>query len=243
METDLQLPDFLGIGAVKAGTTWLHRNLIVHPELYLPIQKPLYFWDRHRERGLEAYSRILAPGRDRLSGEFTASYSVLSAERKDEIRDLLPDLKLILILREPRDRAWSEARMELTLIREQDAGTLGEDDYVSFIESTKCRERGDYAAIIRAWTDRFPREQVYIGLYDDIKSAPRKLLSEVFDFLGVTAPDDWDEYPFTQRIFKGPEIDIPDRCRELLEQMYRKPEIEEVSKLSGLDLVGTWNYE
>jgi hypothetical protein len=243
MSEDLLLPDFLGIGAVKAGTTWLHRNLYEHAELYLPVQKPLYFWDRHRARGLEGYARILSPGRDRLRGEFTASYSVLPSETKSEMRDLMPDLKLILVLREPRDRAWSEAKMELTLIQERDAQTLDEDDYMRFIRSEKCRERGDYAAILRSWTDAFPREQIHVGLYDDIRDHPRRFLGQVFDFLGVATPDDWSSYPFTERIFKGPEIDIPDRCRELLEETYHKAEIEEVARLSGLDLVKAWGYE
>ena len=88
MTTDLLLPQFLGIGAVKAGTTWLHRNLYEHPGLYLPIQKPIFFWDRHRERGLEGYSRIFEPGRELLRGEFTASYSVLQPVVKDELRQL-----------------------------------------------------------------------------------------------------------------------------------------------------------
>ena len=47
---ELLLPSFLGIGVVKAGTTWLHRNLLEHPELYLPIQKPVFFWDRHIDK-------------------------------------------------------------------------------------------------------------------------------------------------------------------------------------------------
>lgn len=242
MTQDLVLPQFLGIGAVKAGTTWLHRNLFEHPDLYLPVQKPVFFWDRHRERGLELYSRIFSPGRDQLRGEFTASYSVLPPGTKDEIRELIPDLKLILILREPRSRAWSEAKMELTLIQEKDASELTEDDYLAFLQSEKCLERGDYPAIIREWTKRFPREQIYIGLYDDIREAPQKLLTEVLQHLGVEAPSDWSGYPFTQRIFKGPEINLPERCREYLEQTYQTAEIEQTSALCGIDLVKAWNY-
>ncbi len=242
MTDELVLPQFLGIGVVKAGTTWLHRNLFEHPDLYLPVQKPVFFWDRHRERGLELYSRIFSPGRDKLRGEFTASYSVLSPEIKNEIRQLIPELRLVLLLREPRSRAWSEAKMELTLIQEREAAALMEDDYLSFLKSDQCRERGDYAAIIRAWTECFPREQIYIGLYDQIRDDPRQLLTEVLQHLGVEAPSDWSGYPFTERIFKGPEIAQPDSCRDYLEQAYQTSEIEQVSALCGLDLVKAWNY-
>ena len=242
MTSELLLPNFLGIGAVKAGTTWLHRNLFEHPDLYLPLQKPVFFWDRHLEKGVETYARIFEPGRDKLRGEFTASYSVLSAETKDLIRELISDLKLVIVLREPKSRAWSEAKMDLTLIQERDKGSLSEDDYIEFIRSEKCRERGDYAAIIREWSKRFPREQIYIGLYDDIVNEPQKLLTEVFDFLDVAVPTDWSSYPFSKKIFKGPEISLPARCSELLEEMYPLSSVEEVAELSGLDLVRAWNY-
>lgn len=242
MNSDLLLPKFLGVGAVKAGTTWLHRNLFEHPELYLPIQKPVFFWDRHLDKGVETYARIFEPGRDLLRGEFTASYSVLSGETKDLIAKLIPDLKLVLVLREPKGRAWSEAKMELTLIQEREKSSLSERDYLDFIQSDKCVERGDYASIIREWSARFPREQIYIGLYDDIVNEPQKLLTEVFRFLDVDVPTDWSDYPFSKKIFKGPEIAMPTRCRALLDEMYSKNLVEEVADLSGLDLVRAWNY-
>ncbi|MFT7462980.1 MAG: hypothetical protein ACI9EF_001322 [Pseudohongiellaceae bacterium] len=240
MTSDLVLPGFLGIGAVKAGTTWLHHNLRPHPGLYLPIQKPVYFWDRHREKGLESYSRILSPGREQLIGEFTAAYSVLPKHTKQELRELIPDLKLVLVLREPKSRAWSEARMELTLIQERDASELTTDDYLEFLRSKKCTERGDYPAMIRAWLEFFPREQLFIGLYDDIIRRPQGFLTEIFNFLEVDVPDDWSGYPFTKKIFGGPVIEIPEACAALLDEMYGEAEIAETAELSGLDLQFAW---
>jgi hypothetical protein len=79
-------------------------------------------------------------------------------------------------------------------------------------------------------------------LYDDIISRPDGFLSDIFGFLGVDVPDDWSGYPFQRRVFEGPVIEIPDACRALLDDMYKAPEIEETSKLSGLDLVQAWNY-
>lgn len=238
---ELLLPNFLGIGVVKAGTTWLHRNLLEHSELYLPIQKPVFFWDRHVDKGVDSYARIFEPGRDLLRGEFTASYSVLPAQTKAQIRGLIPDLKLILVLREPKSRAWSEAKMELTLIQEREKSTLSEEDYLEFLRSEKCQERGDYVSIIEDWCAHFPREQLYIGLYDDIANDPRKLLTEVFAFLGVAVPQEWSDHLLAKRIFKGPEVELPQRCQDLLESMYPRSVIQEIAEASGLDLLRAWN--
>ena len=103
------LPDFLGIGAVKASTTWLYRNLYQHPALYLPITKPVRYFDRHRDKPIETYKAIFKPAAGRLCGEFSASYSVLPIETIEYIHELMSDLKLIFLMREPKARAWSEA--------------------------------------------------------------------------------------------------------------------------------------
>src|SRR5688572_21071755 len=62
----LALPGFLGIGAQKSGTTWLHVNLACHPELYLPAQKEVHYFDRHFDKSLEYYSRRFRPGDGRI---------------------------------------------------------------------------------------------------------------------------------------------------------------------------------
>src|SRR5258708_38882085 len=101
------LPNFLGIGAVKAGTTWLYRALYQHPQLYLPITKPVRYFDRHIDKPIETYKAIFKPGADRVRGEFSASYSVLPIETIDYIHELMPRVKLIFLMREPKARAWS----------------------------------------------------------------------------------------------------------------------------------------
>ena len=109
----LSLPHFLGIGAVKAGTTWLYRNLRCHPELYLPHPKEVHYFDQRFDRGLRFYAGKFEDGRARVRGEITPAYSALPPDRIRFIRSVMPDLKLIFLMRNPVDRAWSHALMDL----------------------------------------------------------------------------------------------------------------------------------
>src|SRR5262245_8764381 len=103
---------FLGIGAQKAGTTWLHENLRTHPVLSFPHGTEIHFWDAQRDRGIDWY-RSLFVSSDRVEGEITPAYAILPPRQVAEIAATFPDLRLIYILRNPIDRAWSSALMAL----------------------------------------------------------------------------------------------------------------------------------
>lgn len=240
MGEPLTLPHFLGIGAVKAGTTWLHDALRAHPDLYLPLHKPVFYWDRHIDKPLSRYAHLFEAAGGRLCGELTASYSVLPEATIARIRELVPRMKVLFVMREPRARAWSEAKMEFSVVNPKPDPT--EDDYVSFLNSRQCADRGDYAAIIRRWRSAFGADQVYIGLYDDLQEDPRGFLSRILDFLGATTDVDWSRFPLGETIFKGIEKALPDRCAEILDRMYTREAIDRMSEASGLDLARRWGY-
>ncbi|MEA2768588.1 MAG: hypothetical protein QOD93_1550 [Acetobacteraceae bacterium] len=236
------LPDFLGIGAVKAGTTWLHRTLYQHPEVYLPATKPVRYFDRHIAKPIETYKAIFKPGADRLRGEFSASYSALPLEVIHYIRDLMPGLKTIFLMREPKARAWSEARMEFSVIRGFGAKPISDADYCDFINSEQCRARGDYLSILQNWSSVFPRNRIFTDLFEDIKTQPNALLLRVLGFLGVSPNVDYSSYPLEKKVFEGLPVAMPERCRQLLEQMYQTSQIRVLGDFVGMDLVGKWGY-
>ena len=240
----LILPDFLGIGAVKTGTTWLYRNLYQHPEIFLPIKKPVFFFDKNFDKGLDGYSRIFRKAGDRLIGEFTASYSTLPLDRIRFIRGVMPKAKFIFLMRHPIYRDWSDARMELSVIQERDPSDITHDDLLSEIQTKQCRDRGNYLQILKNWFDVYPREQFFIGTYEDMFSRPRAFLAEIFAFLGVTSSGlDWDQYPIGDVIFKGANIQLPADIQELLDARYPLSYVETLGQFLGMDFTTIWKYK
>ena len=147
-------PDFIGIGAQKAGTTWLGRNLRLHPEIWMPGIKELHYFNerindpknlistalrqdngrRHREPALAPagqespptppepvlqedflwdlryyagapgdgwYASLFEPGRGKVKGEITPAYSMLGRDSIARVHDLVPEAKLIFMMRNP----------------------------------------------------------------------------------------------------------------------------------------------
>ena len=237
----LQLPDFLGIGAVKAGTTWLYRCLYNHPALFLPVKKPVFYFDKNFHKPLADYARIFRRATGKTKGEITASYSTLPLGRIRFIRRIIPELKIIFLMRQPIHRDWSDARMELTVIQEKQPDAITHQDLVGEIESRQCRDRGNYLQILQNWCSVFPREQFLIGTYEDMFSRPKDFLKEVFSFLGVSTEIDWEKLPIDEFVFRGAGIQMPDDIRQTLQQRYPPARIQELGRFLDLDLADTWN--
>lgn len=142
------LPDFLGIGAQKAGTTWLHENLRCHPELYLPDAKELHYFDWDFHQSLRSYAEHFRDGADRVKGEITPGYSILSSIRIALIKDLMPDLRLLFLVRNPISRAWSQALMNLVGRTNRRREDVSDDEFRKHFRSTRSVKRGDYLTTI-----------------------------------------------------------------------------------------------
>lgn len=206
------LPDFLVIGAQKAGTTALYAYLRWHPAITGPSWKEVSFFDRHWWRG-EAWYRgqfPLRPG-GRLVGEASPSYLFhpLAPERA---RAVVPDAKLIVLLRDPVDRAYSQYQHEVALGREplsfedalaaEDDRTRGEVERLLADPRAFSRAwwdhtyaaRGLYAEQLERWLMVFPREQLLVVTTDELGERPGEAYASILAFLGA-APHQLDDYP------------------------------------------------
>lgn len=246
--TSLRLPTFLGIGVPQAGTTWLYDMLSCHPEIGLSKRKEVQYFDKNLHRSLGWYAHwfeSVSP-EARAWGEVSPSYCVLSTDRISDVRSLLPDCRLVLLLRNPVDRAWSAARRVFSQLAEPHFHTTPEDvaeeEYFKYFRAEhlylpEVRHkhgsfapgllRGHYTAILDNWLSVFPAEQLLIGLYDTLRDDPTELLGRVFAHLGVDTEVDWSRFPLRQRVNQNPERPVPPRVREFLEDLYC-PEIERV---------------
>jgi hypothetical protein len=211
------LPNFLIIGAQKAGTTALYAYLRRHPAITGPSWKEVSFFDRHYARG-EAWYRGNFPNALRargLVGEASPSYLFhpLAPER---VAAMVPEAKLVALVRNPVDRAFSHYQHEVALGREplsfEDA-LQAEDDRLSGEEERMradpayfsrswwdytYRARGRYAEQLERWLAVFPREQLLIVPNEDLDSEPERTHARVLEFLGA-APHQLESYP---RVFE-----------------------------------------
>jgi hypothetical protein len=175
---------FVGIGAQKAGTTWLYEMLRQHPELSFPAGKEVHFWDKHRHRGISWYQALFDTEDGRIHGEITPAYSALPRDVIAEIAIALPHLKMILIMRNPIDRAWSAARMAMH--RESRAPHEVSDDWlVRQFRDPDSLARGDYETCIRNWRSAFPEGRLLVLTFDQLAADPAGLVARCFSHLGV----------------------------------------------------------
>jgi hypothetical protein len=182
----MALPNFLGIGAQRAGTTWLAENLRTHPQVYLPpARKEVHFFDWHYERGIDWYESYFPDEKikekHQAIGEVTPKY-LFDPLVPDRISDHLPSVKLIAVLRNPVERAYSHYGLR---IRDQGIQV----DFQTFIEKNQeVVDRGKYAQQLHRYLDHFSRDQLLVIIFERFIQDPELVHREIGDFLGVS-PD------------------------------------------------------
>lgn len=221
-------PDFLVISPPKTGSTWLADNLRCHPELYVPpIKEVKYFSSLFRWLDFGWYCDHFTPAGDRRAGEASPSYAALSAATIRRVRQLLPDVKLVFLMRDPVSRAWSHAKHnrlygEANFCPTATAPpTSGDDQWRANFVHDWPLVSGDYLGQLRRWTDVFPAEQMYVGFYECIASRPTELLRDVFRFLGVDPSVNLSGFPVTERVLAGPTDELPDHLARDLRGLLR----------------------
>ena len=231
------LPDFLVIGAQKAGTTALYAYLRWHPAITGPSWKEVSFFDRHWWRG-EAWYRGQFPlrSRGRLVGEASPSYLFhpLAPERAFAV---VPGAKLVALLRDPVDRAYSQYQHEVALGREplpfeealaaEAERTRGEVERLLADPRAFSRAwwdhtyaaRGLYAEQLERWLAVFPREQLLVVTTDELGERPAESYASILAFLGAP-PHQLDEYP---RVFDRDYAPMEPETRAALSARFEEP--------------------
>jgi hypothetical protein len=193
----MTMPNFLIIGAMKSGTTALYYYLEQHPEIYMsPVKEPNFFSSQEQENAADAVTNIgtyqhLFRGGSGKKALGEASHSYLYEPRAAaEIKRYVPEAKLIAILRNPIDRAYSHF---LHMVR---SGTEPLDDFAQALREEEVRihkertfqdyiGRGLYYNQLKRYFGTFPQEQVRVYLYEDLSGAPISTVQDAFRFLKV----------------------------------------------------------
>ncbi len=166
----------------------------------------------------DEWYRALFPTADHLvCGEITPAYSILGEKEVAHIARLFPDLKIILLLRNPIDRAWSQIRFDWTRGARADITNI--EEIKAFIDSPKQALRSSYLRMLALWEAHFPPERFFVGFYEDIVERPTELLERVTRFLGIDSisatTQDLERKVHVSR--KGP---MPPEIREYLNRKY-----------------------
>jgi hypothetical protein len=188
-------PDFFIIGAQKSGTTSLYSHLVQHPNVILRVNKEVHFWSRNRncEKGMAWYRSHFPSGIEKkvrsgfqsgkvLSGEGTTVMSLPNAPSR--IRDQYPALKLIAILRDPVQRAFSHYRHVRRTHPEQEP--LPFEEAIQQ-EDRDYKSRGRYAEQLQRWFSLFGRDQVLVSSFERFVEKPQEATDKCFRFLNLSA--------------------------------------------------------
>lgn len=218
-------PDFLCIGAQRAGTTWLHGMLRTHPGIFLPEAKELHFFDEPPDLG--GYDGLGHPGRPRyfdpesradwrwyrrqfrvaapgqVRGEITPYYAVLSERRVALAAERLPGLRIIYVIRNPVRRAWSGFRLFWSAPENRGRALPDIETLRRTILHPAKLIHGDYRRNAALWEGRCGRERTLYLSFDDIVDRPRETLAAAARFL------DADPGPFAAAALPGKINDAP----------------------------------
>lgn len=175
------------------------------------------------------YESLFDYGSHLVRGEITPAYSLLNESDVKHIADLIPNLKIIYIMRNPIDRAWStikyhEKRYGKNLTQ------LNLSDQKKYLSNPSIMARSDYANTLIRWRKHFPESQIFTAYYDEIISHPRNLLKRLSGFLEINYIESAIE--LSTKINSSSEILAPKEVRVFLNEIYttKIKEIHELEK-------------
>ena len=241
------LVSFMVIGAAKCGTSALHRYLIKHPHIGGGKNKELHFFDNtsnFKQQNLDYtpyHQQFDVSNRNKIFGDFTPDYMYFQ-ESAQLIWSYNPNVKLILMLRNPIERAFSHWNMQI-----QRSHVLDPLPFNEAIRNERFRlraylpqqhghfsyiDRGFYTEQIRRFQRLFPKNQFLFIRYDDFKNEQEKTLHRVFEFLNVDPSLFQYEHQLTYNIPYKNKLNATDH-RFLLDTF--RNEIHALEQLLGWD--------
>lgn len=179
----MTLPTFLGIGAPRSGTTWLNTMLPTHPNVYMPtLRKELRFFDQNYDLGLDWYEALFPPpehaDRYQAIGEISPQYLECS-KCPERIFNTLPESKLIVMLRHPVARAYSQYGF---FVQRRNYRGSFEDFLATYPRSL---ERGFYGRHLKRYLRFFDRVQILALVFEEAVVDVFKTKKTLANFLNI----------------------------------------------------------
>ena len=302
-DLEFAFPHFIGVGAPRAGTTWIYEVLRRHPAIWMPPIKELHYFDsldptvsfkRHTHKqsyrlkqfggwrskhyvadfarrtgwlqdkdktqikadfswdkiffgsggDLDWYRALFRAAGEQgfITGEFTPDYAVVQPKIASKMSEVNPNLKIILMLREPVSRTWSNAVFYVTRRLKRPIDSVSDDDWITYCERKSCIERSDYAKMLRTLHTAFRAEQIFVGYYDEVVRDPENLVIRLMRYLGADA----DLGPVSDYLrvrvnaaAKTHKSDVPERVRDHLIKRW-SPMLQEINATLRSTEIDKW---
>ena len=194
-------PTFINVGPGRCATSWLHEILLAHPEIQMGKVKETEFFNSNFERGYEWYENHFPDVANSAAGEISNCYYVEPAV-PDRVFEYDPNMKIIFNVRDPytlmnsfhgfgKRRGLKIGDLKDSL--QEPIGKLMGSGY-SFREKRNCLNEGDQVSLLQSvmlseylerFFTRFSPDQVYVFVYERMKTEKRQVLQELYEFLGV----------------------------------------------------------
>ena len=257
------IPNFLVIGAQKSGTAWLFQNLKTHPQIWMPPEKEIHFFDfpplipfyfllfaperaiRHwaKNRMIRDYRKVLSgeqtaswniryyfslrtrgwykslftPDITQIAGEITPRYSIISEKSVAKVHSLMPDGKIIYLLRNPIDRMWSDVAMyHSARFGHEGLHTVNEQSIVKFLQDPKHLASSHYLKNLQQWEKFYPSEQIFVGFFEQLGDTPKEFLQSIYQFLEVDASEQYVSNKAYEKINARDYPEMPDHIARML---------------------------
>jgi hypothetical protein len=244
-----RLPDFLIIGAQKCGTTSLFYYLSQHPELHLPTEKEIHYFDLNFEKGTRWYTQFFGSEpayAQKFTGE-ASPYYLFHPFVPERVASLVPEVKLIVLLRDPVERAYSHYMHQRKMgnepldsfpeaIRQEESRLMsdyrkiksGIPDLGTAFRCYSYLHRGLYYDQIKRWLNYFPLSQFHFIRSETFFQTPEKTMEAVQAFLKITKHTPSDLRPMNTNLYTS----LPDLTRKELYAFFAE-DIDNLTKLIG----------
>lgn len=245
------LPSFLIIGTQKGGTTSLYHYIVKHPNIIAATKKEVHFFDNNFEEGISWYKDHFPFTNNNnphaITGEASPRYLFDPLVPK-RVFEYLPSVKLIVLLRNPVDRAYSHYQMavrngdekrsfENTIIQEKEKIlNKSEQSHNNLDLFTSYLSRGIYIEQLSRWMDLFPKKQMHIIKSEDFFENPKRITKEVIQFL--TLAGDGLKIKKFKKINRGSYNEMDNKVKQELIEFF-KPFNHQLEEALGMKF--NWN--
>lgn len=188
------LPTFLGIGSMRCGSTWLYEVLKLHPEIRMSDCKEMdfFFMPQMLRHDLRWYGAHFKPNNGSepkpVRGEISPRYARLQAWQVNRIAEVLPDLRIILTLRHPIERVWSQTLYDFGRLAGRDVRKVRSVEFLRQLERARSRLSSDYLRTVKIWSKAFGWEALHISLFDQLRDGPETYVTGILKHIGASTP-------------------------------------------------------